>query len=80
MSQPGYQTITIHILPNISQSKSNKTMKFRAGKIMFFGTWKSVLLKASSGECCAPGNFVLLMTLGSVHIDLIVYLTMYQMR
>ena len=38
MSQPGYQTITIHILPNISQSKSNKTMKFRAGKIMFFGT------------------------------------------
>ena len=28
MSQPGYQTITIHILPNISPSKSNQTMKF----------------------------------------------------
>ena len=28
MSQPGLQTIAIHILPNISQSKGNKTMKF----------------------------------------------------
>ena len=27
-SQPGLQTIAIHILPNISQSKGNKTMKF----------------------------------------------------
>ena len=27
-SQPGLQTIAIHILPNISQSKDNKTMKF----------------------------------------------------
>ena len=27
-SQPGLQTIAIHILPNISQSKSNQTMKF----------------------------------------------------
>ena len=26
-SQPGQQTITIYILPNISQSKSNQTMK-----------------------------------------------------
>ena len=26
--QPGQQTITIHILPNISRSKSNPTMKF----------------------------------------------------
>ena len=26
-SQPGYQTITIHILLNISQSKDNQTMK-----------------------------------------------------
>ena len=26
--QPGLQTIAIHILPNISQSKSNQTMKF----------------------------------------------------
>ena len=27
-SQPGYQTIVIHILPNISWSKGNQTMKF----------------------------------------------------
>ena len=27
-SQPGYQTITIYILPNISRSKSNQTLKF----------------------------------------------------
>ena len=25
--QPGLQTVTIHILPNISQSKDNQTMK-----------------------------------------------------
>ena len=27
-SQPGLQTIPIHTLPNISQSKGNQTMKF----------------------------------------------------
>ena len=27
-SQPGLQTIAIHILPNISQSKDNQEMKF----------------------------------------------------
>ena len=27
-SQPGLQTIAIHVLPNISQSKRNQTMKF----------------------------------------------------
>ena len=27
-SQPGYLTIAIHILPNISRSKSYQTMKF----------------------------------------------------
>ena len=27
-SQPGYQTIVIHILPNISRSKGNQKMKF----------------------------------------------------
>ena len=26
--QPGYQTVIIHILPNISRSKDNQTMKF----------------------------------------------------
>ena len=28
MSQPGTQTIAIHILPNISQGKGNQTMKY----------------------------------------------------
>ena len=28
MSQPGLQTIAIHILPSISQSKGNQKMKF----------------------------------------------------
>ena len=28
MSQPGKQTIAIHIFPNISSSKSNQTIKF----------------------------------------------------
>ena len=27
-SQPGQQTIAIHILPNISRSQGNQTMKF----------------------------------------------------
>ena len=27
-SLPGYLTITIHILPNISRSKGNQTLKF----------------------------------------------------
>ena len=27
-SRPGYQTIVIHILPNITRSKGNQTMKF----------------------------------------------------
>ena len=27
-SEPGLQTVTIHILPNIWQSKDNQTMKF----------------------------------------------------
>ena len=27
-SQPGLQTIAIHVLPNISQSKDNQKMKF----------------------------------------------------
>ena len=27
-SQPGWQTITMHIFPNISRSKGHQTMKF----------------------------------------------------
>ena len=38
-----------------------------AGKIRFSGEQKSVLLKASSGEHCAPRNFVLLVTLRGMY-------------
>ena len=31
-SQPGQQTISTHILPNISRSKSNQTMEFGQSK------------------------------------------------
>ena len=44
MSQPDLQTIAIHILPNVSQSKSNQTMKFgqlieQTRKIIFFESY-----------------------------------------
>ena len=35
-SQPGLQTIAIHILPDISQSKCNQTMKFGQLREIFF--------------------------------------------
>ena len=46
----------------------------RVGKIRFFRERKSVLLKASSREHCAPRNFVLLVTLRSKSVCLTVYL------
>ena len=53
---------------------------FKVGKNRFFGTGKSMLLKASSGEHCAPCNFVLLATLGGTQVHLTVYLIMNQMK
>ena len=35
--QSGLQTIAIHILPNISQSKDNQTMKF--GQLTEYNKW-----------------------------------------
>ena len=43
--QPGEQTIAIHILPNISRSKGNKTMKF--GQFIEYNT-RNVLLEKSN--------------------------------
>ena len=40
MSQPGKQAIVIHILPNISRSLANKTMKF--DKLMEYNLKKSL--------------------------------------
>ena len=43
MSQPGKQTITMHILPNISESKSNQIMKF--GQFIEYNKKNIFLLK-----------------------------------
>ena len=42
-SQPGLQTIPIHILPNVSQSKGNQAMKF--GQLIEHNTRNSFLQK-----------------------------------
>ena len=42
----------------------------RVWKIRFSGARKSVLLKPSSGERCAPRNFVLLVTLQGTRVSL----------
>ena len=44
-SQPRYQTIVIHILPNISKRKGNQTMKF--GRLINCNMRKAFL----DGEC-----------------------------
>ena len=43
-SQPGKQTIAIHILPNISRSKDIQPMKF--GQLLEYNTRKIVLEKS----------------------------------
>ena len=43
MSQPGKQTFTIHILPSISESKSNQIMKF--GQLIEYNEKNIFLLK-----------------------------------
>ena len=52
----------------------------RTGKIKFSGAQRSVLLKASSGERCAPHNFVHLVPLQGAYLCLIVYLVVYEMK
>ena len=47
-SQPGYQTIVIHIFPNISRSKDNQTMKF--SQLIEYNI-KNIFLKKSYTKC-----------------------------
>ena len=47
-SQPGYQTIVIHIFPNISRSKDNQTMKF--SQLTEYNI-KNIFLKKSYTKC-----------------------------
>ena len=47
-SQPGKQIIAIHILPNISRSKNNQTMKY--GQLIDCNM-KNVFLEKSFAKC-----------------------------
>ena len=47
MSQPGLQTIAIQILPNISQSKDNQTIKF--GQLIEYNK-RNIFLKKLCGK------------------------------
>ena len=48
MSQPGSQAIVIRILPNISRSKGNQTMKF--GKVIEC-KMRNIFLEKSYAKC-----------------------------
>ena len=47
-SQPGKQTIAIHILPSISRSKGNQTMKF--GQLIDYNA-RNIFLEKSYKTC-----------------------------
>ena len=48
-SKLGYQTIVVHILPNISRSKDNQTMKF--GQLIEYNMIKNFLEKSYTEYC-----------------------------
>ena len=47
-SQPGSQTIAIHILPNTSRSKSNQLMKF--GQLIEYNL-RNIFVEKSNTKC-----------------------------
>ena len=47
-SQPGYQTIAIHILPNISRNKGNQPMK--SGQLIEYNM-RTIFLEKSFSKC-----------------------------
>ena len=47
-SQPGLQTIAIHILPNIARSEGNQTMKF--GQLIEYNM-RSIFVEKSYTKC-----------------------------
>ena len=47
-SQPGEQTIVIHILPKISRSKDNQTTKF--GQLIEYNN-RNIFLEKSNKKC-----------------------------
>ena len=52
-SQPGQQTIVIHILPNISRSKGNQTMKF--GQLIEC-IMRNIIFEKSYTKCGGEGS------------------------
>ena len=67
-------------MKNILSTFCSLIILYKAGKIKFSGDWNSVLLKTSSGACCAPGKFALLVTLQGTSVCLTMYLAVYQMK
>ena len=66
-SLPGPQTITIHILSNISRSKSNQTMKF--GQLMKYNKIFSIKNHVENeAERLVPDLF-LVCSLSSIYFD-----------
>ena len=53
-SQPGKQTIAIHILPNILRIKGNQTLKF--GQLIEYGM-RNVFLEKSYAKCAEETSF-----------------------
>ena len=56
-SQPGQQTIVIHMFPNISRNKGNKTMKF--GQLIEYNM-RNIILEKPYTKCggeTSPGPF-----------------------
>ena len=47
-TQPGEQTIAMHILPNVSRSKGNQTMKF--GQLIEYNM-RNIFLEKSCTKC-----------------------------
>ena len=52
-SQPGLQTIVIHILPNVSRSKGNQTIKF--GQLIEYHM-RNIFLEKSYTKYCRENS------------------------
>ena len=67
-SQPGKQTFAIHILPNISRSKSNQAIKFRQ---LIDNNVRNIFLQKSSKKKMKHGDYF------QTSFQYIIYLLIY---
>ena len=76
-SQPGKQTIAIHILPNISRSKGNQIMKF--GQLIEYNMRNIFRQKSytKSGEETIPRSFSKKSNLACVWIDSLKFVCLF---